>query len=256
METQKQKTQNKKPQLSPEERIAAKIKGITRIVEENPRTARLVIAELPEAFTLSHMVDEVNYGLRDLKLAMGSRISYEDGIEIIENVVHAKNSVVEAVSNLNRSGYGTRRSVLAAKTEVQQNDKRIARAINSEDAELSKLATSYQKVLEKREADYEKLMKARIKEDKERLEKAAEEDESFKSAVHEHEMNVQEEARKKKDAEKQEKKKAHEARLKQQQDDKKERLAQKEKKETEAALKKPAASDSEKPSSKKEEATT
>jgi hypothetical protein len=233
------KQSTKKPQnkrITKEQHIERKLDKYRQIVTENPSDTLLVTTTLNESKVLAQSILEFESGLTSLRMALGGRISFDQGKEIYDRIEWATAQVRSEADRLNELGFGQGQTMYVARERKQTETKRLSR-LKKGDKDQVALAERIESLKASRAKEDDALIAKRIAEDAKIAEKRAKEDAELKllidaeNAKFDEERRAKEQARK--EADKAKKKAAHEQRVKEQQErkakEKAERIAAHEK---------------------------
>jgi len=138
------------PKLSFEERIQKKLETIENIVRAKPNNSLLVTTELGESHSLAKAIEELEEGLKNVRLRMGSpKLSFEEGQEIIAIMQNSVDCVRNAIAILNHKGFGVKKSVVATREAKDKLENKLKEAKNLESEEMQNLINNFKATIEK-----------------------------------------------------------------------------------------------------------
>lgn len=154
-----------------QERIEEKLARINKIASENPNESVLVVAKSEDVRSIAHDLGELDIGITDMKLSIGSsrsKASIEDIIATIDEITFLSNAIRSIKTRLARMGFGSRYAVKAARAETNTPEtyaKRIAAIAKESEAhalDANAAVGQFEKIATKADEEYAKALKALI----------------------------------------------------------------------------------------------
>ena len=209
--TKDTKKKSNKPFVPFQERVNRKIEMLTKMVETNPNTTHVVTTELQESHDVYSLINEIEEGMKNLKLSMFTpKLNEKDGAYAIQYFNWAKTQLSEAVKNINSLGFGQRYTVSKIRENDQKHNNRMKRLADSS-PELKSVVKEYEALLATQVKAKIDLINKRMEEDKKMDEENASKIEELHKTFKDKEYKIFED-------EKQKQKQQKEAKLKSRED--------------------------------------